>query len=88
MMGTPSDVTGLINAGNPREFTIWELAELIIEMNVTWHHRRRAFGAQRLSGTRGSKSLLHRHIAQRLDSSFSLPIDMPLCSGIVPGTLN
>ena len=32
MMETPSDVTGPINIGNPREFTIRELAELIIEM--------------------------------------------------------
>jgi UDP-glucuronate decarboxylase len=34
MMGTPSDVTGPINVGNPREFTIRELAELI-EMTGT-----------------------------------------------------
>jgi UDP-glucuronate decarboxylase len=32
MMETPPDVTGPINIGNPREFTIRELAELIIEM--------------------------------------------------------
>jgi UDP-glucuronate decarboxylase len=32
MMETPSDVTGPINIGNPREFTIRELAELVIEM--------------------------------------------------------
>ena len=32
MMATPPDVTGPINIGNPREFTIRELAELIIEM--------------------------------------------------------
>jgi UDP-glucuronate decarboxylase len=35
MMGTPSDVTGPINIGNPHEFTIRELAELIIEMTGT-----------------------------------------------------
>jgi UDP-glucuronate decarboxylase len=35
MMETPSDVTGPINIGNPREFTIRELAELIIEMTGT-----------------------------------------------------
>jgi UDP-glucuronate decarboxylase len=35
MMGTSSDVTGPINVGNPREFTIRELAELIIEMTGT-----------------------------------------------------
>ena len=32
MMETPPDVTGPINIGNPREFTIVELAELIIGM--------------------------------------------------------
>ena len=32
MMETPSDVTGPINIGNPRELTILELAELIIEI--------------------------------------------------------
>jgi UDP-glucuronate decarboxylase len=32
MMETPSNVTGPINIGNPREFTIRQLAELIIEM--------------------------------------------------------
>ena len=32
MMATPPDVTGPINIGNPQEFTIRELAELIIEM--------------------------------------------------------
>jgi UDP-glucuronate decarboxylase len=32
MMETPSDVTGPINIGNPREFTIRKLAELVIEM--------------------------------------------------------
>jgi UDP-glucuronate decarboxylase len=32
MMETPSDVTGPINIGNPHEFTIRELAELVIEM--------------------------------------------------------
>ena len=35
MMETPSDVTGPINIGNPREFTILELAELIVEMTGT-----------------------------------------------------
>ncbi len=35
MMGTSSDVTGPINIGNPHEFTIRELAELIIEMTGT-----------------------------------------------------
>ena len=32
MMETPSDVTGPINIGNPHEFTIRELAELIIKL--------------------------------------------------------
>jgi UDP-glucuronate decarboxylase len=32
MMDTPSDVTGPINIGNPHEFTIRQLAELVIEM--------------------------------------------------------
>jgi len=32
MMGTGSDVTGPINLGNPNEFTIRELAELVIEL--------------------------------------------------------
>jgi nucleoside-diphosphate-sugar epimerase len=31
-MDTPSDVTGPINIGNPHEFTIRQLAELVIEM--------------------------------------------------------
>ena len=35
MMETPSDVTGPINIGNPHEFTIRELAELVIEMTGT-----------------------------------------------------
>ncbi len=35
MMETPPDVTGPFNVGNPREFTIRELAELIIEMTGT-----------------------------------------------------
>jgi UDP-glucuronate decarboxylase len=35
MMETPPDVTGPINIGNPNEFTIRELAELIIEMTGT-----------------------------------------------------
>ncbi len=32
MMNTPHDVTGPINIGNPNEFTIRQLAELVIEM--------------------------------------------------------
>jgi UDP-glucuronate decarboxylase len=32
MMATPRSVTGPINIGNPNEFTIRELAELIIEL--------------------------------------------------------
>jgi UDP-glucuronate decarboxylase len=32
MMKTPSEVTGPINIGNPSEFTILELAELVIEL--------------------------------------------------------
>ena len=32
MMGTPADVTGPINIGNPGEFTIRQLAELVIEL--------------------------------------------------------
>ncbi len=35
MMETPPDVTGPINIGNPHEFTIRELAELVIEMTGT-----------------------------------------------------
>jgi UDP-glucuronate decarboxylase len=35
MMETPSDVTGPINIGNPHEFTIRELAELIIKLTGT-----------------------------------------------------
>src|SRR5271166_3051708 len=35
MMKTPPDVTGPINIGNPHEFTIRELAELVIEMTGT-----------------------------------------------------
>jgi UDP-glucuronate decarboxylase len=35
MMRTSSDVTGPINIGNPHEFTIRELAELVIEMTGT-----------------------------------------------------
>jgi len=35
MMETPSDVTGPINIGNPKEFAIRELAELINEMTRT-----------------------------------------------------
>ena len=33
MMATPDDVTGPVNIGNPDEFTIRELAELVIEMS-------------------------------------------------------
>jgi UDP-glucuronate decarboxylase len=32
MMGTPDEVTGPMNVGNPREFTILQLAELVIEL--------------------------------------------------------
>jgi UDP-glucuronate decarboxylase len=32
LMKTPADVTGPINLGNPREFTIRELAEIVIEL--------------------------------------------------------
>ena len=32
MMGTPDDVTGPVNLGNPGEFTILQLAELVIEL--------------------------------------------------------
>jgi UDP-glucuronate decarboxylase len=35
MMETPSDVTGPINIGNPRECAILDLAELVIEMTAT-----------------------------------------------------
>jgi UDP-glucuronate decarboxylase len=35
MMGTPDTVTGPINLGNPNEFTIRELAELVIELTGT-----------------------------------------------------
>jgi UDP-glucuronate decarboxylase len=35
MMETPSDETGPINIGNPREFTMLELAEIVIEMTGT-----------------------------------------------------
>jgi len=35
MMETPSEATGPINIGNPREFTMLELAELVIEMTAT-----------------------------------------------------
>ena len=35
MMATPSDVTGPINIGNPQEFTIRELAELVIKLTGT-----------------------------------------------------
>jgi UDP-glucuronate decarboxylase len=35
MMDTPGDVTGPINIGNPNEFTIRELAELVIELTGT-----------------------------------------------------
>jgi UDP-glucuronate decarboxylase len=32
MMASPKEITGPINMGNPREFTIWELAETILKM--------------------------------------------------------
>jgi len=32
LMGTPDDVTGPVNLGNPVEFTIRQLAELVIEL--------------------------------------------------------
>jgi UDP-glucuronate decarboxylase len=32
LMATPDEVTGPINIGNPGEFTIRELAELVLEM--------------------------------------------------------
>jgi UDP-glucuronate decarboxylase len=35
MMETSPDVTGPLNIGNPKEFTIIELAELVIEMTAT-----------------------------------------------------
>jgi UDP-glucuronate decarboxylase len=35
MMSTPLEVTGPINIGNPGEFTIRELAELVIELTAT-----------------------------------------------------
>ena len=35
MMSTPPEVTGPINIGNPNEFTIRELAELVIEITAT-----------------------------------------------------
>ena len=35
MMATPKDVTGPINIGNPNEFTIRELAELVIDLTGT-----------------------------------------------------
>jgi UDP-glucuronate decarboxylase len=35
MMATPADVTGPINLGNPTEFTILDLARLVIEMTAT-----------------------------------------------------
>ena len=35
MMETPAEVTGPINVGNPKEFTILELAQLVIEMTAT-----------------------------------------------------
>jgi UDP-glucuronate decarboxylase len=35
MMSTPPEVTGPLNIGNPREFTIRELAELVIELTAS-----------------------------------------------------
>ena len=32
MMATPDEVTGPVNLGNPGEFTILQLAELVIEL--------------------------------------------------------
>jgi len=32
LMGTPEEITGPVNLGNPVEFTIRELAELVLEM--------------------------------------------------------
>jgi UDP-glucuronate decarboxylase len=32
LMGAPDDVTGPINLGNPNEFTVRQLAELVIEL--------------------------------------------------------
>lgn len=34
MMNTPPDVTGSINIGNPGEYTILQLAELVIELTA------------------------------------------------------
>ena len=38
LMNTPPDVTGPINLGNPKEFTILELASLIIELTCSRSH--------------------------------------------------
>ena len=35
MMNTPTEVTGPINIGNPGEFTVRELAELVIELTAS-----------------------------------------------------
>jgi UDP-glucuronate decarboxylase len=35
MIDTPDDVTGPVNIGNPNEFTIRELAELVIDLTGT-----------------------------------------------------
>ena len=35
MMGTPHNVTGPVNLGNPGEFTIAELADVVIELTGT-----------------------------------------------------
>jgi UDP-glucuronate decarboxylase len=35
MMNTPPHVTGPVNIGNPEEFTIRELAELVIELTAS-----------------------------------------------------
>lgn len=32
MMATPDEITGPVNLGNPNEFTIKQLAELVIEL--------------------------------------------------------
>ena len=35
MMNTPDEITGPINIGNPGEFTILQLAELVIELTAS-----------------------------------------------------
>jgi len=36
LMKTADDVTGPVNIGNPEEFTILQLAEMVIELTGTW----------------------------------------------------